>query len=287
MAQTFAEPHFFDALPYRARAKAIESIIRVFGDQYISQIDGYLGSDRLAKPTETLGRPPKPFSGTMQALFGKISEAIDLYNSMPQGALGGQSPNDVWQTAIGQGWRPNKIDPETLTETLVRIVTRTVRQGFIKIDNSEFSCDALCRSWALEKENVTVHIPLFEDMPPSVYAPDGQFVGLVYSREWQTNDRRGAREASRLKQLRHQGARELERAAPPVDVEPYQQRWLARHGPPDEAPAGNLIELHGQRGKAATARRALPAAQLKEGEDRLEAQMRLLRDFSSRAGAAE
>ncbi len=87
------------ALPYGARAKAIESIIGWFTRQHISQIEGYLGSDRFAKPTETVGRPTAPFSGTMQALFGAVSEAIDVFNSMPQETLGGRSPDAVWQEA--------------------------------------------------------------------------------------------------------------------------------------------------------------------------------------------
>ena len=275
------------ALPYGARAKAIESIIGWFMRQHISQIEGYLGSDRFAKPTETVGRPTAPFSGTMQALFGAVAEAIDVFNSMPQDTLGGRSPDAVWQDAVDRGWRPARIDPETLAEALVRIETRVVKQGFVAIKDVEFSCDVICRAADLEGERVTVHIPSIAGMPPSVYAPDGRFIGLVYSREWQENDRAGAREAGRLKTLRRQGARELERAAPPADVQPYQAKWLERHAPPDEAPPGELFKLPGERGKAAAARRALPAPAPEEVEDHREIQMRLLREFGAKTRAAK
>lgn len=91
----------------------------------------------------------------------------------------------------------------------------------------------------------------------------------------------------RLKTLRRQGARELERAAPPADVQPYQAKWLERHAPPDEAPPGELVELPGERGKAAAARRALPAPAPEEAEDHREMQMRLLREFGAKIRAAK
>ena len=115
-------------------------------------------------------------------------------------------------------------------------------------------------------------------MPPSVYAPDGRFIGLVYSREWQENDRAGAREAGRLKTLRRQGARELERAAPPADVKTYQADWLDRHLPPDDAPPGELITFPGEPGRAVDARRqaiALTAPESRDEDPRLARRRRL------------
>ncbi len=125
---------------------------------------------------------------------------------------------------------------------------------------------------------MTVHIPSIAGMPPSVFAPDGRFVGLVYSRKWQENNRAGAREAGRLKKLRRQGARELEHAAPPADVQPYQAAWQERHAPPDDAPHGELIALPGERGKAAEARRqagALSTAEPPKEDPRLARRRRL------------
>ena len=97
------------ALPYGARAKAIESIIGWFMRQHISQIEGYLGSDRFAKPTETVGRPTAPFSGTMQALFGAVSRGDQRFQfdatrdprrTEPRRGLAGRSRSRL---AAGQG----------------------------------------------------------------------------------------------------------------------------------------------------------------------------------------
>ncbi len=278
LLQTTGLARVIHALPYGARAKAIESIIGWFMRQHVSQIEGYIGSDRFAKPTETDGQPTAPFPGTMQALFGALAEAIDVFNSMPQETLGGRSPDAVWQDAVDRGWRPARIDPATLAEALVRIETRKVKQGFVTVAGVEFSCDALCRAADLEGKSVAVHIPSIAGMPPSVYAPDGRFVGLVHKREWQEYDRAGAREAGRLKTLRRQGARDLERAAAPADVQPYQAAWLERHAPPYDAPPGELIAFPGERGKAAEARRqasALPAAEPPKDDPRLARRRRM------------
>src|SRR3546814_11945970 len=67
----------------------------------------------------------------------------------------------------------------------------------------------------------------------------------------------GAKEAGRLKTLRHRGARELEREAPPADLRPYQDRFLQLNPPPASPEPGEVLGLDGERGRAADARRTL------------------------------
>src|SRR3546814_18393873 len=63
--------------------------------------------------------------------------------------------------------------------------------------------------------------------------PKGSFVSLVRpAPSFGKIDIAGAKEAGRLKTLRHRGARELEREAPPADLRPYQDRFLQLNPPP-------------------------------------------------------
>src|SRR3546814_12515562 len=67
----------------------------------------------------------------------------------------------------------------------------------------------------------------------------------------------GAKEAGRLKTLRHRGARELEREAPPADLRPYQDRFLQPNPPPASPEPGEALGLDGDCGLQADAPRAL------------------------------
>jgi hypothetical protein len=244
------------ALPYNARAKPIEPVIRVLGAHFLSQIPGYMGSDRFKKKSETVGRPTTPFPDGPNALFSKIHQAVEHYNMTPQSALGGKSPHQLWQAAVDRGWRPARIGRETAEEALVRIETRTVRQGAVRIGGVEFLSDELCSEPGLEGEAVTVHLPLCDGFPPAVYAPDGRFVSLVYPRRsYAFMDPAGAREAARVKQLRKQGARDIARGVPPAELPAYQAAFLERYPAPNDAIAGEVVELDNERGRAVAARR--------------------------------
>src|SRR3546814_18995493 len=88
--------------------------------------------------------------------------------------------------------------------------------------------------------------------------PKGAFVSLVRpAPSFGKIDIAGAKETGRLKTLRHRGARELEREAPPADLRPYQDRFLQLNPPPASPEPGEVLGLDGERGRAADARRHL------------------------------
>ncbi len=252
------------ALPYNARSKVIEPAIRVLVQQYLALIPGFMGGDRLKPLIETVGKPTEAYPGTIQALFADLERAIAVFNATPRDGRDGRSATDLWQAAVNAGWRPAKADLATLTEVMSRPLTRTVKRGAIRIGNHDYTSDSLTWRFDLEGERVTVQVPIDPELgwPPAVYDPAGAFVGLVQKKlPFQWNDPAGAHESTRLKALRRQGARALEDEAPPADVARDVQKFLERHGPPPDPPAGEIRELAGERGRAAEARR-LSGAQI-------------------------
>jgi len=246
------------SLPYRGPSKVIEPGIGVLTRQHLALIPGFMGGDRLKPLIETVGKPTEAYPNSIHALFADIRRAIDASNATPRDTLGGRSPNEVWNAAVEAGWRPTKADLATVTEALARRETRKVGQGAITIRNQEYTSDELVERYDLEGERVAVHIPIDPELnfPPAVYDPAGAFVGLVYpkaARGWRDPD--GAKESARIRSLRRRGARALADAAPPADLEPLQQKFLELYAPPEDPPADNMLELSGERGRAAEARR--------------------------------
>jgi len=249
------------SLPYNARAKLIESIFSVLL-RFIAEIPGFIGSDRMRKKTQSVGKPAQPFKGTIEDLIRAIQQAIAHYNATPQDALDGAIPDEAWQSAISAGWRPRKADQATLAETFCRRIVRTVTRGAVKIDNLSFTAEELWRRADLEGEKVTVAVSLF-GFPPAVFDRSGTFVCLLQEDQaYHPLNPAGAVESARRKRIRSQGARELLAAHPPADLGDYRRRFLAQHAPVIEPAAGALIALPGERGKAVEARRqagVLPA----------------------------
>lgn len=247
------------ALPYNARAKPIEGIFRVLL-QYFRHIPGFLGSDRFRKPTATVGRPTTPFEGSFHELVGAVERAIADYNASPQDGLGGRSPDQVWQSAIDDGWQPRRVEMPTFIEAFAKKTVRTVSQGQIRLGNRFLTCDSLLRRYDLEGERVEVYAPLADGFPASVYDPAGVFVGLLEDVEaYHPTDPAGALESARLKGVRRDGARDMASQTETVSLSPHQARFQALNPPPLGGPAGDIVPLAGERGRAVGARRGLPA----------------------------
>ncbi|GAB4366872.1 MAG: hypothetical protein Kow00114_25120 [Kiloniellaceae bacterium] len=246
------------ALPYNARAKSIEPAIRVFMEHHISLIDGYLGSDRMAKKTQSVGRPAAPFPGTGEDLLQALYGALEMYNSTPKPSRDNLSPYQLLQAAIDGGWRPAKADLATMIEALSRPEVRTVKRGAISIGGIAYGSDALSRASDMEGERVTVMVPVVPGFPLTLLDPNGRFFSLIRPLPaYEKTDIAGAKEAGRLKTLRRRGARDLARQALPADLGSYQERFLQLNPPPATPEPGEVLGLDGERGRAATARRTL------------------------------
>src|SRR3546814_9307019 len=96
--------------------------IRVFMDHHVSLMAGYLGNDRMAKKTQSVGRPATPFPGDVEALLQELYGALEAFNSTPKEGLENRSAYQVWQGAVDGGWRPERSEEHTSElQSLMRI----------------------------------------------------------------------------------------------------------------------------------------------------------------------
>src|SRR3546814_13593756 len=69
------------AIPYSARSKAIEPAIRVFMDHHASLMAGYLGNDRMAQNTQSVGAPATTFPGRVDGLSQQLEGSPQAVNN--------------------------------------------------------------------------------------------------------------------------------------------------------------------------------------------------------------
>lgn len=244
------------SLPYNARAKKIEPIFAALL-RFVAEIPGFIGSDRMRKKTQSVGRPAQPFPGSLEELVGAVQDAVAHYNATPQKGLGDRSPDRAWQAEVDAGWQARKPDEATLIEMTCRRVERTVTRGTVKVDGATYTAEELWRRADLEGEKVTVAVSLF-GFEPAVFDRSGAFVSLLYEDlASDPLDPEGARESARRRRIRNQGGRALLAAHPPADLNGYRQRYLELEAPPGDPPAGEPFELTGESGRAVAARRDL------------------------------
>src|SRR3546814_6158995 len=108
-------------------------------DHHVSLMAGYRGNDRMAKKTQSVGRPATPFPGDVEALLQELYGALEAFNSTPKEGLENRSAYQVWQGAVDGGWRPEKADLATMIEALSRPETRTVKRGDIHYNNQHWT----------------------------------------------------------------------------------------------------------------------------------------------------
>lgn len=206
-----------NAQPYNAPAKKIEGIFAVLERGPLAMIPGWIGGDRMAKKTHNVGREPEPFPGAKRELWDAIDRAIAYYNATPQPGLEGRSPDQVWVAQVEAGWRPIAADMATLQTAFARTETRRLRQGGFTVAGQLYIHDALCQRPDLD--TVTLRIPIFGDMRPAVYAPDGEFLCHAEPETaYHPLDIDGAKESARRKALARQGVEDLRRGVTPVDL---------------------------------------------------------------------
>ena len=214
--------------PGNARAKPIEGIFGTFQRHYVSQIHGSMRGDRMKPLIETAGQRQAEYGGGAAELRADLNRALQMYLRTPQSGLGDRSPLEMLDAALASGWRARRANVATIMEGTAKRVTPIVTRQHVRLgDGARWTSDELCRAVELEGKRVTVYVPVVAGLPPSVYDPAGAFVGFVYPAEsFGYTDTAGAKEKGRLKALRRERIRELERAAPPADPAPYEAAFL-------------------------------------------------------------
>lgn len=246
------------AQPYNGAAKPIEGIFRILEQNYFRFIRGWIGGDRSNKKTQQVGKPVQPFPGTLEELAALIQKAIATYNDTPQenGKLEGRSPREAFEAAIVNGWEPQRTDARSFDEIFSERHTRFVEQGYIKFRNAKYTSELI---WKLGyRDRVEVRAPLRSGVDHVFIRRNGIPCGEAYpDHAYDTQDRRGAKEAGRRIKA-HKGAiRELEaQLTPGFDgfAELTRNTTILNLG---QAQPGIIMRLAGEEPEARTAREAM------------------------------
>lgn len=199
------------AQPYNGAAKPIEGIFKILEQNYFRFIPGWIGGDRSNKKTQQVGKPVKPFEGTLAELAAMIQRAIDTYNDTPQdhGKLHGISPRSAFEAAIAKGWEPQRTDARSFDEIFSERETRKVEQCRIKVSNQLYFSPSLNELG--KGDRVEVRIPLRSGVDHVFIRRNGIPCGEAYpDQAYDAQDREGAKEARRREKVARGAIRELE-----------------------------------------------------------------------------
>jgi hypothetical protein len=272
------------ARPYNASAKPIESLFARLDRYVFSLLPGYAGPNRMAKKTQTLGKPPQPYPGDWEDFCATLQELIRAYHHRPvSGPWVGRTPEDWFADKVADGWRAATVDAMALDAAFADPDSRRVDRGVLKIDGRRYVHPALA---ALPSRTVVdLALPWRRGAPPLARI-DGAWVCLelevLYPARWIE----GAKESSRRQARQNQHVSALAKDAPRIDPVATKIRWAQTLGPAPQAAPLPELDLGGEVQEWARSMRAAAetppapsAAELRRAREmalteRLEAQQR-------------
>lgn len=214
------------AKPYNASAKPIESLFARLDRYVFSQLPGYAGPDRLAKKTQTVGRPPKPYPGDWAEFCGAVQSLIAAYHLRPVGGLwGDRSPQDWLRTKIDEGWRVVAADTADLDAAFSDQDSRRLDRGIVKINGVRFSHPELDR--LPHRTVVDLALPWRRTMPPMAKVR-GHWIYLQRDIPVPARWIAGAQEADRRQVSQNRFVSSLGREAARVDPVSIKARLAAQ-----------------------------------------------------------
>ena len=262
------------ARPYNAAAKPIESLFARLDRYVFSMLPGYAGPNRMAKKTQTQGKPPKPFPGPWEEFHDTVIQLIHAHNQRPVGGLwAGRSPEDWMQEKVEAGWRPARVDPEALDAAFADTDSRRVDRGVLKIGGKRYSHPRI--STLPSRTVVDLALPWRRGAPPLARVKSGWFY-LEEERPYPPRWIEGARESERRQTAQLKYVRGLAADAPAVDPIAVKLRAAKRSPkstPLARGPAMDLGDLVEGRAKGAAIADSLLAAAGPEREQRLAREM--------------
>lgn len=246
------------ARPYNASAKPIEGLFARLDRYVFSMMPGYAGPNRMAKMTQTVGRPPKPYPGTWENFCAELQGLIGAHNNRPVGGLWrDRSPNDWFTEKVAQGWRTSRVDMASLDAAFSDHDSRRVDRGVVRLRGERFTHPTLA---ALPSRTVVdLALPWRRGATPLVRIPGEGWAylqrELAYSARWIE----GAHESSRRQraQARHVGA--LAREAPRIDPVATKIRWSQRISDERKPTPGPKLDLGDQARSLGVAMHDAPA----------------------------
>ena len=202
-----------NAKPYSGASKPIESKFATLDRFVFSQIEGWAGGKRMNKKTQTLGKPPKPYSGSYDEFVQEANDWIEIFEHQPirSGPFKGQSPQGCFAKHVENGWRPMMVDTLALDAAFCTRVTRRTDRGTIGIDGVRYNHPELPNS-----REITIALPWRRDALPLALLPDFGWVMLSPEMDFLPGDISGAIESSRMQQRSDRATRRQSRLAAPV-----------------------------------------------------------------------
>lgn len=132
------------ARPYNAPAKPIEGLFGLLEQRVFAMIPGWVGGNRMKKKTHNVGREPLPYPGTWEDFQQAMEEALTFYHQTPQqGSLRGLSPQQIFESAIAQGWGKVDVSEQVLLVAFASEGQRQASSGYVSWDGVEYYDDAL------------------------------------------------------------------------------------------------------------------------------------------------
>jgi len=246
------------ARPYNASAKPIESVFARLDRYVFALLPGYAGPDRMAKKTQTVGRPPKPYPGSWNTFFDTVRDLITTYNLRPVGGLwAGRCPDEWYREKLGDGWRPTVADPCALDAAFADADSRRVDRGVLKIKGKRYTHERL--SALPSRTTVDLALPWRRNAPPLAKL-SGVWTYLREDVAYPARWIEGAREAGRRQVRQSQHISALAREAPPVDPVAVKLRMAKRQVGAHPAPSGERLDLGAEVLERAKAARLRPPA---------------------------
>lgn len=264
--------------PYRPQSKPIEPRFRVLENAFRT-ITGWIGGNRMAKPTANLGRAPEPHPDAW-GLWQEIQRRVDWVNDTPMDALGGRTPRQVF--AERERYEVDLID---LQVAFAKPETRALTNHEFRLNNVYYCHDVLDARPDLDR--VVVYVPIFGARDRlAVETPDGEFLCHAEpARYVDPLDGEGAREAQRRQRLHDQAIREWRNSVAPVDIGARMEACAALNPTLPPPKPATVLELTGEKRRAVADRkgRAEPAA-LPAPEDEFDPKwMDLARELDAKA----
>lgn len=235
--------------PYSPESKGrLEESFQIFKG-IIKDLPGYIGGDRMNKPTQSKGKPVAPYPHGPEKLLQDVARAVEIYNGTVQhGMLGGRSPWEAFgEKAKSSGFSPRVPDEETFDFVFSRQIKRDVRNGRIEINGKSYTGDVLGRRGFLGAKQVPVMVPLRDPTGPVLVLHEGTIHSLVAESYAHTGGE-GARRQGELSKIVNKTIREL-RSEADLTVDPFEDHYqLAQKGPVQCAPSekwtmGALVKL--------------------------------------------
>ena len=171
------------ARPYNPQGKPIEGFFATF-IRLITDIPGYVGSNRLMKKSANLGKAPDPFPGTIEDLREDIAKRLHDYHHTPQRGhlekLMGRpaAPFEVFEWFKREkGWQRLDADEADIEVKLSRPRLTPVRRGCLEIEKRRYSHPELDN---LSGQRVTVLMPTWNKEPTwlRVILPDAKVLSV-------------------------------------------------------------------------------------------------------------